>query len=358
MAEIVVRLMVPSDQERLFTQIRNTLAETGAHKAVIFNQELWEWQCLSPEFEAFVTVAVDGDTVIGWYHLVSREMRNGGKPGVMVLLQDLGVLPNYRRHGLFTRIAEFSMEECTRRGWDITYSFPNHRSFPGLIKQQGYTYPGNAPLRVRPLEPDRMLEDRLPFKGLQRLIGRAGMAVYNGLFPLWTPPELEIEEVKHFDETVNAVSSDFLSKVRMGCVRSAAFLNWRFLAKPTHEYRAWGSRREGQLTSYLITRRESMFGTDCLVLMDLGCLDGREADLLALIAARTLAERGEGAVLAVTMGTHPFFSRLGRLGYIRIPDRINPRPLRFVAHAHTDRVGAEINVMANWFTTPADWDVL
>jgi len=358
MADIVVRLMAPADQERLLNKIKNILSETGANKAPIFSQELWEWQCLSPEFEAFITIAEDGPEIVGWYHLVSRAMRIDGQPRVMVLLQDLGVLPEYRRHGLFNRIAQVSMDECTRRVWDITYSFPNHRSFPGLIKHQGYTYIGNAPLRVRPLTPGEMLAARLPVKGLWRLIGRAGMAVYNVLFPLHRPAGLQVEEVTHFGQEVDAVSNDFLGKVRLGCLRSAAFLNWRYLAKPTHEYRAWGARRDGQLNAFLITRRATMFGADCMVIMDLGCRDGAEADLLALIAARLRAEREAGASLAVTMGTHPFFSQLGRLGYLRIPDRINPRPLRFTARAHTDRVGDEIKVMSNWLTTPGDWDVL
>ena len=358
MADIVVRLMVPADQERLLAKVRNILSETGANKAPIFSKELWEWQCYSPEFETFVTIAEDGPDIVGWYHLVSRAMRVDGQPRVMVLLQDLGVLPEYRRHGLFNRIAQVSMDECTHRVWDITYSFPNHRSFPGLIKYQGYSHVGNAPLRVRPLAPGEMLAARLPVKGLWRLIGRAGMAIYDLLFPLRTPHEVRVEEVTHFSEEVDAVSNEFLGRVRVGCMRSAAFLNWRYLAKPTHEYRAWGARRADALTAFLITRRASMFGTDCMVIMDLGCRDGAENDLLALIAARLGAERQAGAILAVTMGTHPFFSQLGRLGYVRIPDRINPRPLRFVARAHTDRVGDEITVMSNWLTTPGDWDVL
>ncbi len=355
MAEATIRALKPEDRERLFDLVRSTLSETGALKAAIFSPALWEWQCLSPGFEALVVVAEDGQELVGCYHLVSRDMKFFGQQHKMALLQELGVLPAYRRQGLFMKMSEFAVERAAAQGWSLTYSFPNHRSFPGFIKKQGYRHLGNASVWVRPLNPARMLEARLPLKTVGRAVARVGMAMFDAVFSM---KEGVAQEIGEFSSEVNAISSNFLTGEKIGCVRDARFLNWRFLQKPTHEYTAWGLRREGNLTAYLVTRRASMFGADCMLLMDFGCLTGCEADLLRLIGGRVAAGRSEGAVLAVAMGLHPFFRRLGRLGFIRVPEQVNPRPVRFIVRRHGDRVDDRVYRFSNWFTTLADWDVL
>jgi predicted N-acetyltransferase YhbS len=355
MPEITIRGAEPADYEALFTFIQRILDETGAQKAPIFSPELWRWQCQTPGFDTLAVVAKDGAEVVGSYHLVSRDMWYFDQPRTMVLLQDLGVHPDYRRHGVFVQMSDYAVSEAAARGWDVTYSFPNHRSYPGFIKKQSYRHVDTVPVYVRPLDVGQILAERLPLRALWRMLGGTVMLPYDGMFRWRAAEAIPIER---FSGDVDALSRQFVKRAGMGCKRDAAFLNWRFLDKPTHEYHAWGRSQQNRLRAYLVTRRAHMFGANCLLLMDFGCADGADDDLRGLIAARLMAERREGMALAVTMGLHPFFGQLRRLGFIRVPNRLNPRPLNFIVRGHTHRVSDDIYDAKKWFTTLADWDVL
>lgn len=361
----MVRTAQPEDYEALFALVARILNETGAQKAPIFSPDLWRWQCLTPGFETLVVVAQAGAQLVGSYHLVSRDMLYFGQPRKMVLLQDLGVLPDYRRHGVFMQMSDFAVQQAAARGWDITYSFPNHRSYPGFIHKQHYRHVEVVPVFVRPLNPGAMLAERLPVADLWRGLGRAVMLPYDVFFG---PSEVAAQPIKRFTADVDDLSRRFVMRAGMGCFRTAGFLNWRFLDKPTlppsantesrSEYTAWAAYDAGTLHAYLVTRRARMFGNDCVLLMDFGCADGADQRLRGLIAARLAAERAAGASMAVTMGLHPFFRSLGKLGFVTVPTRANPRPLNFIVRGHTERVRDDMNQAAYWFTTLADWDVL
>src|SRR5207249_4836000 len=117
--------------------------------------------------------------------------------------------------------------------------------------------------------------------------------------------------------------------------RSAEFFQWRFFDKPTHEYAAWGSHHDGELQAYVVTREARLFGSRCLLLMDVGHRPGGEAALVSLIADRMWTARAEGIEVAATLGLHPSFGRLTRLGFLPVSERVNPRPFRLVVRPVT-----------------------
>ena len=106
-----------------------------------------------------------------------------------------------------------------------------------------------------------------------------------------------------------------------------------------------------------MTRPAALFDTRCTVFMDLGCAAGEDAALRRLIRTRLEADRRDGAVLGVTMGLHPHFGELGKVGFVRVPERFNPRPLNLIAQELTE-TGPELFDPSAWHITPADWDVL
>jgi len=164
--------------------------------------------------------------------------------------------------------------------------------------------------------------------------------------------------IERFDDGIEPVSREFADMVTVCIDRTARFLNWRFVEKPTHEYGMWALRRAGGLCAYVVTRRSEMYGSPAVIIMDLGCRAGEEDALLRLLAARFPEERAAGAAAAVTMGLHPVLARLRRLGFIHVPDRWNPRPIRFVAKLLQDDFDPAVLRPESWFVTLADWDVL
>jgi hypothetical protein len=76
------------------------------------------------------------------------------------------------------------------------------------------------------------------------------------------------------------------------------------------------------------------------------------------LASRLAAEQREGALLGVTMGLHPFFGHLARLGFLRVPERLNPRPFNLLTKNTAGTEGADLTDRSRWLITLSDWDVL
>lgn len=359
MNDISVRHVRPDDYAPLVKLVKRILSESGAQKAPYFNEEFWRWQCLTPGFESVVTVAEHRGELVGSFHLVSREMYLKGKKARMVLLHDLGVLEEYRRSGLFLRLAQCAVDHVTNHGWELTYSLPNKHSYPGFIKHLGYRHVTVAPVYVRPLQPGVLLAERLPFSGLWKVLGRTGTGAYDLLFPLSKPvPGLTIAPVERFTKELAALSMQFVAGAGLGCIRDEKFLNWRFVDHPGVDYARWAIGRQDRPLAYLITRRARLFGTEVLLLMDMACADGADNALLVLISERLRAARRDGLAMAVLMGLHPFFRRLQRPGFFTIPRRFTPRPMNFIVRSHVGGLGEEIYDPFHWCITFADLDIL
>ena len=51
-------------------------------------------------------------------------------------------------------------------------------------------------------------------------------------------------------------------------------------------------------------------------------------------------------------------ANLRRLGFVHVPDRWNPRPIRFVAKLLREGFDPAVLEAQSWFVMLADWDVL
>ena len=167
----------------------------------------------------------------------------------------------------------------------------------------------------------------------------------------------KIERITRFDEQTAPLTRDFAKLIPVSLDRTAAYLNWRIFEKPTREYSVWGLYREQQLSAYVVTRRATLFSTECVLFMDFGFRSGEEAAFARLVSDRLSAARAEGAALAVTMGLHPAFSAFPALGFRRVPERFNPRTFNLLAKEVSENSHPGIFTEANWTITLADWDV-
>jgi hypothetical protein len=109
-----------------------------------------------------------------------------------------------------------------------------------------------------------------------------------------------------------------------------------------------------------IFKLDEMFDNPVLLLMDYAHLQGKDDYLLQLIQHVKLhgaKEIGERFNLIVTSGNSEFLPLLKKVGFLRVPERFNSRPLKLVvknlAKHPTDAFDPR-----NWHLTLSDWDVL
>jgi hypothetical protein len=348
------REATPADYEQILAINREILVETAGQKMAGFSRLLWEWQYLQPEEKSLVSVADDHGTIAGYMHGLRFPYRYRGRRIIACMTQDAATVPAYRRQGVVHATHAYARETFARTGMPFTVGFPNHRMFPDYDHSH-YTTVTFVPVYLCPLDFGRLAE-RFHLGPLGALVGPLYRTILARPMPL--APGEEVIRIERFDDTIEPVSREFADMVTVCIDRTARFLNWRFVEKPTHEYGMWALRRAGALRAYVVTKRGDMYGSPAAIIMDLGCRAGEEDTLLRLLAARLPEEQAAGAAAAVTMGLHPVFSRLRRLGFLRVPDRWNPRPIRFVAKLLHDDFDPAVLRAESWFVTLGDWDVL
>jgi hypothetical protein len=58
------------------------------------------------------------------------------------------------------------------------------------------------------------------------------------------------------------------------------------------------------------------------------------------------------------MGLHPTFAQLSRIGFVRVPERVDPRAFNLVVKPLAADIGSDLRDGASWLITLADWDVM
>ncbi len=356
-ADLTVRVAKSADYAALRACMADVFRETGGQKTGEFDQALWEWQYLHPERGSLVVIAAVGGVICGYYHALLFDMRRRERAALGAIVQDVGTLRQYRRLGVFRAMGGFALDELRARGIDFIYTFPNARSLPSFVRNHSYTVVGRVPVYCVPLDLGPVLAGTLRLRRPGAVFGRLLSRAYTRLLrPQSVASEETVTRLDAADESLVPSIEEFAGVRRIGLQRTPAYLRWRFAGKPDGGYSVWCLRRRDEVRGYVVTRTATLFGTRCLVLMDLGCRKGDEPALLTLIGARLADERERGAALGVVMGLHPFFSRLSRLGFVRVWERFNPRPFHLLARDLRGD-GADVFDPTAWHITLADWDV-
>jgi GNAT superfamily N-acetyltransferase len=332
--------------------------ETAGLKSQGFDRTLWEWQYLNNELPSLIVVAEAEGELCGYYHALRFRMRFRGRPAMGAMVQDVGTLSAYRRQGVFRAMGGFALERLRAAGVAFIYTFPNARSLPSFVRDHHYAVVARVPVYVAPLDLGALLASRLRLGAPGRWLGGLLKPLVRAL-TLRTPALERAEEVVRLDsldDRLEPLVRDFARGRDVGLERNLRYLRWRFLDKPRGDYKVWALARGGRLSAYVVTRPAALFDTRCTMLMDLGCLTGEEAALRRLIRTLLEADEREGAVLGVAMGLHPQLGELGKVGFVRVPERFNPRPFHLLAR-ELAAGGPELFDPSAWHITLADWDV-
>lgn len=319
--------------------MRRVLAETGAMKAGL-DEAAWRWQYERGPHGAIVLLAVENGSLAGYYHVLLVTLRVGGQLVLAGMVQDVAVLPEHRGRGVFRALGAHALDLMRERGVAIVYTFPNRRSEPSFLRDHAYRVVERIPTRIRILSALQLVR--------QRVTGTTGRALTES-----GGGDARVERLSDVTQAA-PLASAFTARTDVHLDRSSAYLRWRFDAKPDGVYSAWGLRINGDLRAYVVTRRVTMFGVDCAVVMDFGCDKSDDGALVDLIRERCDSERRSGGAVALVVASHPFVAQLRHAGFYRVPERLDPRPFRLLMKPISLDPGAD----ARWYITAADWDVL
>lgn len=229
-----------------------TLFNTVFHKE--WSLELWRWKHLSNplnEPDPSVVVALDGGMVVGARPLMRVNLRYQGFLLRAVVPCDTMVHPEYRRHGLFSRMNELAIHNERAKGTALFFNFPNRISGAGYLNQ-GWSEVAMLQDLVLVINPNKVASTVLE----SDLISSVGATIYRALLGARAfrnrLPAGEVTTVA-YDEY-----SDIPSGVpmlydpdRIELVRDPEFMRWRLDANPLEESYHLAAFAGGERAGYM-----------------------------------------------------------------------------------------------------------
>lgn len=147
---------------------------------------------------------------------------------------------NYRRQGLFYRLALDVYDRALAQGISIVHGFPNKNSVQGYRNKINYRMQDPIPFLIRPLK---------------ARLSKYAQWLPDINFPVrkHKSPFVFIEDGSGFPLDVNEIWRKFSEDIGVAVIRDKSFLEWRFCRKPNGGYRILHCRNtEGEYLGFIV----------------------------------------------------------------------------------------------------------
>lgn len=359
--DLAPSLLPEKDVPVLVDAIKSIMAEGDAHNLQVFNQSRWEWQYVNlPSYKSRVYVNHYKEKILAYYHVPLYYGKAGPETITFAMVQDVAVSVRFRGRGVFKELATYATEDLMQRNIGLAYTFPNNKSIHTFIKYNDYKLLTTLVPYLLPLNSAAILKIKLPFKLLASLSGGIIDFFNNALRKIKVPESNSIERHESFSKEIAGLFFDFQAQYEVGLIRDEVYLNWRFLEKPQTKHYIFSLNVDGKPAAAAVFKVDELFDNSSLLLMDFCyCKNGEEYLLQLLQSLRANYKRWikEPVTLIFTSGNGKIFPLLKKAGFIKIPERINPRPLNLLVKGLNYKGLTDITDKTKWHVTLADWDV-
>jgi hypothetical protein len=273
----------------------------------------WAYR-LNPDGPGHAWVAVEGSTgeIVGVAGALPRRFQLGAEEQPAWVLADFCFAERFRALGPALRLQRTCLEAAAGAGIAFCYDFPGARMMPIYQRLQAKPL-GHLRRLVRLLR----IDDKLRALGVPSFLaaplGAAGNLILAGGVAVGDRARrLEIglhsgacgEEFSMLDRV--SVEAG-VARVR----RSAAYLNWRFLANPFRSHEILTARRAGALAGYLVLARDG----SAHAIVDVSPSSRAVTAELVTAAVRLAHRRRAAAITASVIDFHPAAAVLAELSF-------------------------------------------
>lgn len=298
----------------------------------------YEWLYRSGPYgepRAWIAVDTRSDAIIGVAAAFPRRLRHGRGTLTAWVLGDFCLDPRYRSLGPALQLQRACLNAAAEEKVDVCYDFPSVGML-AVYRRLGITTTHRVVRMARPLLVDRKLRELTGWEGAAKLIGPIGNRLLSLCYPRPRHEDrLSVELLAgEFGEEFSALDNRVSARVGVRVVRSAAYLNWRYLHDPLCRYDIVTVRHHGELLGCGVFRQRNEDST----LVDLFGIEKEEV-LRAIIrwGTGTLTARNVQTLSAALTESHPLAGLLRSQGFV-------PReqsPVVIYTPRHCSRVDAE-----------------
>jgi hypothetical protein len=358
------RLIYSRIDEKRFPEVipkvKAILKETGSHKSLIFDDTFWKWQYrVLPPYEVRVYVVLSNDEIMGYYHVSVYDGFIRGEKKRIGMMSDGAICKEARRAGVCKGLIEYATADLAQAGIPVSYGFPNTRSAHAFQRYGRYAMIYTFGTYVLPVKTGAIIRSKINLLGIDKVAG-IFIDFFFSSFSVKMPQNAAIQFHQKIDDDVVRVFSQYQKKHVICLPRDKKYLQRRFERRPYSTHFYFSIRKHQKVQAAAIFKHDKIFGNPVLLLMDFAYLPGEEQSLLALV--QSVKKQGDKLTgrpfnLIVTSGCSDFLPNLKKIGFMRIPEKLDRRPLKLIAKSTPD-LSADILCPQNWHLTLADYDVL
>jgi GNAT superfamily N-acetyltransferase len=317
------------------------LARVGTTQ--LSDEEFTWWFDRNPGGEGIVSLAVDGDEVVGVAAMSFFTTRLNGVDTLLAIPVNVATDARYRGQGVFSTLEEQNEQAAAEAGSPLTVTFPNASSYPIFLSRLGWIDLPRLRLWARPLRASGVVRYALRRPG-----------EHGGMRPPATESRvahgLEVRPVERFGHDMDVLGRRAAAGYGSHFTRDAAYFNWRYLDSP-RDYRCFGAYRAAELVGAAIVGHTFKHGVSAGFLADLVAAPDDSAAVRALVS-RAVGEVKGGADALVLLPPRASAQRraLARAGFAP-----TNKQLRFIGKSLHDGVEIDERPKA-WHFTLGDFD--
>jgi N-acetylglutamate synthase-like GNAT family acetyltransferase len=326
-------LLKLEERSDLIIAIKKIMLEGDAHNLQNFDEQYWQWQYQNlPTSKANIYVARNAQNeILAYYHVPMYDGVMQNQKVQFGMIQDVAVSDTLRGRGVFRQLAEFANAHLNQQGLGCIYTFPNTKSIHTFIKYNGFADIATLPAYILPLNTAQIIKSKLNIPFISDAIGAAA-----DLFLLLIKQNannLSVQTHETFSNELEHVFTQYQQTFSFGLVKSNTYLNWRFVQKSKHFIFSINDTQTNKIVAVAVFKKDLIMRMNCLVLMDFACIPSYEKSLQQLIsnvAKHHLQLCKEKFALLFTSCNTAFNNHLKQIGFFKIPDSKNPRPLHLL----------------------------
>lgn len=347
-----------SQIDQLIELTKSVLKESGSHKAD-YIEKVWYWNYKDlPSKKSDAVVGLSGGEMLGYVHIVYLKAHINGLECLAAIMQDGGVSKRARGKGLWKKITQFTENEIVENGTTIIYAFPNVKAIHTWKKYNQFEEMFVYRTYILPIDGSALIKSKINVPILSYIAGKL-FEKSNNLF--LSPKKSDhhftiIKDEIDFDSA--SLYLKYSKRFSISILRTKEFINWRYFNKPIGEHFAVNYINNKEILASAIFKIDHVLGVNTLLMMDFAYEENQEDKIgyiLRFIKDNYKRVTEEKISLIFTAFYNEDFLQNKKYGFIRIPDKLNPRVMPFLSK----NIRAIDGFMDpnKWHTTLGEWDV-
>lgn len=346
------------DREQLISLLSKVLRDGDSLHADKYDYAKWWWKYYAmPNAEPYIFICKEGEQILGYYHCPVYLGSLNGEPKKFAMVQDVGVSEAARGKGVFRKLADYATTQLQQSDVSFIYTFPNKKSIHTFIKYNGYRKIETLSTFVLPIATSTILSSKVSFAGLHKLLG----SIFDLLYAPWIPKtkqgySFQCEE--KMSPQMVSVFEQFNRNFKNKLTRDVNYLTWRFEKKPHGKTYFFTASKNNEKVAVLVISVEDLLGSKAAVILDFAGVSAEAfAQLIVHVRKHSTTYFSEKIGLFYTSVSSSHTKFFQTSGFVKIPERLNPRALHLLGKNVAANEGEVMNA-ANWNFTLSEWDVL